>query len=282
MQFKWKTFLAVAIFFGMFGCAEQKKDLPNENISKSKSLIVFYSQNGTTKSVALEFQKNTGATLWELQMEKAYPSTYDSTIVAVKTEREKKLWPNLLNANVNVANFDTLYVGYPIMFGTFAPPIYTFLDSNDLSGKVVIPFCTYGSGGMQAAARELQALEPNARVGESFGISHKRAEKGKFPAEVNAFLDRILGKTVPDTLAYSDARPLDAADSTVFTLATKDYAYLHLEPKQVSSRIAEGTSYIFFCQMTGPDKKMSRAKVHVFCPKAENGGEPEMIRVDRE
>lgn len=282
MQFKGKAFLAAAIFFGMFGCTEQKKDLPNENASHSKSMIVFYSQNGTTKSVALEFQKNTGATIWELQMEKAYPSTYDSTISAVKAEREEKRWPKLLNANVDMANVDTLYVGYPIMFGTFAPPIYTFLDSNDLSGKVVIPFCTYGSGGMQAAARELQALEPNARVGEPFGISHKRAEQGKSPEEVTFFLKRIFGKTAPDTVAYSEARPLNVADSTVFALATKDYAYLHLEPVQVSSRIALETSYIFFCQMTGPDKKKSRVKVHVLCPKSEDGGEPEMLRVDRE
>ena len=93
---------------------------------------------------------------FELQLVKPFPSTYDSTIAEVRAERESKQWPALVNAKLDVAKYDTVFLGYPIMFGTFTPPIYTFLEANDLSGKVVVPFCTYGSGGRKASSEELK------------------------------------------------------------------------------------------------------------------------------
>ena len=111
----------------------------------SKSVVVYYSQNGATKKLAEIFAKAKNADAVELKLVTAYPSTYDSTVAAVKSQRESKQWPALENAKVELAKYDTVYLGYPIMFGTFAPPIYTFLDSNDLGGKVVVPFCTYVS-----------------------------------------------------------------------------------------------------------------------------------------
>ena len=115
--------------------------------STPKSLVVFYSQNGATKKVAEIFQKSRNADVFEIALATPYPSTYDSTIAAVGAQRESKQWPALLNAKADIAKYDTIFLGYPIMFGSFAPPIFSFLDSNDLSGKVVVPFCTYGSGG---------------------------------------------------------------------------------------------------------------------------------------
>ena len=108
----------------------------------SKSLVVYYSQTGATKKLAEIFQKAKNADVFEITMVTPYPSTYDSTIAAVGAQRESKQWPALVNAKADIAKYDTVYLGYPIMFGSFAPPVYTFLDSNDLSGKVVVPFCT--------------------------------------------------------------------------------------------------------------------------------------------
>ena len=166
----------------------------------SKSVVVYYSQNGATKKLAEIFVKVKNADAVELKLVTAYPSTYDSTIAAVKAQRESKQWPALENARPEIAKYDTVYLGYPIMFGTFAPPIYTFLDSNDLGGKVVVPFCTYGSGGRKVSAEELNTLEPNANVTLAYGISNKRiaAENGAEVAtkEVeNFFADLATGKT---------------------------------------------------------------------------------------
>ena len=254
--------------------------------STPKSLVVFYSQNGATKKVAEIFQKSRNADLFEIALATPYPSTYDSTIAAVGAQRESKQWPALANAKVDLAKYDTVFLGYPIMFGSFAPPIYSFLDSNDLSGKVVVPFCTYGSGGRKASAAELKTLEPNANVTLAYGISNKRvtAENGADVAakEIEAFFaDLETGKTDEMLMGgYSEQRPLTAEDSAVFAAATKDYAYLGLKPLSVSTQVVAGTNFLFTCEMNTFGGPAVQTNVKVFRP-LPGRGEPELIVVEK-
>ena len=252
----------------------------------SKSVVVYYSQNGATKKVAEIFTKAKNADAVELKLVTAYPSTYDSTIAAVKAQRDTKQWPALENAKVDLAKYDTVYLGYPIMFGSFAPPIYTFLDSNDLSGKVVVPFCTYGSGGRKASAEELKTLEPNANVTLAYGISNKRvtAENGAEVAagEVEAFFGNLeTGKTEEMLMGgFSEQRPLNAEDSAVFVAATKDYAYLGLKPLSVSTQVVAGMNYLFVCEMKAFGGPAIQTNVKIFKPLPDRG-EPELIVVEK-
>jgi flavodoxin len=252
----------------------------------SKSVVVYFSQNGATKKLAEIFQKAKSADAVELKLVTAYPSTYDSTIAAVKAQRDAKQWPVLESAKVELDKYDTVYLGYPIMFGSFAPPIYTFLDSNDLSGKVVVPFCTYGSGGRKASAAELKTLEPNANVTLAYGISNKRmtAENG---AEVAAkevegfFADLETGKTDEMLMGgFSEQRPLAAEDSAVFAEATKDYAYLGLKPLSVSTQIVAGTNYLFVCEMNAFGGPAVQTNVKIFKPLPDRGA-AELIVVEK-
>lgn len=254
----------------LLGCSDE---------AKTRSVIVYFSQTGTTKIVASEIRKNTGADMAELLLKNPYPSTYDSTIQRVKREREAKRWPKLLQAKMNLAKYDTVFLGYPIMFGTFAPPIYTFLDSNDLNGKVVVPFCTYGSGGLKNSAKELKSLVPGMKLVRPYGIAHKRISKA--PEEVRRFLQTLSAKEDEEMVgAYSETRLLTSEDSTVFAEATADYAYLHLVPKSVKSQVVAGTNYVFLCEMKGPDGILAEARVLIFEPLPGHGAS-EMIRVDR-
>jgi flavodoxin len=265
---------------------EVKKEVPDATPAPSKSVVVYYSQNGATKKLAEIFQKAKDASAVELKLVTPYPSTYDSTIVAVKAQREGKQWPALENAKVELAKYDTVYLGYPIMFGTFAPPIYTFLDSNDLSGKVVVPFCTYGSGGRKASAAELKTLEPGANVTLAYGISNKRmnAENGAEVAasEVEAFFGNLeTGKTDEMLMGgFSEQRPLVAEDSAVFAEATKDYAYLGLRPLSVSTQIVAGTNYLFVCEMKAFGGPATQTNVKIFKP-LPGRGVAEMIVVEQ-
>lgn len=254
--------------------------------ASSKSLVVYYSQNGATKKLAEIFQKAKNADVFEIATATPYPSTYDSTIAAVGAQRESKQWPALVNAKANLAKYDTVYLGYPIMFGSFAPPVYTFLDSNDLSGKVVVPFCTYGSGGRKASAAELKTLEPNANVTLAYGISNKRitAENGAEVAtkEVEGFFaDLAAGKTDEMLMGgFTDQRALTAEDSAVFAAATKDYAYLKLVPLSVATQVVAGTNYLFVCTTSGFNRPPTETLVKIFKP-LPGRGEPELIVMEK-
>ena len=297
MMFRnFKLTLAAVSAFGLsamlMACNEQEsKPSPKTEAAEvaapaPKSVVVYYSQNGATKKLAEIFAKAKNADAVELKLVTAYPSTYDSTVAAVMAQRESKQWPALENAKPELAKYDTVYLGYPIMFGTFAPPIYTFLDSNDLGGKVVVPFCTYGSGGRKASAAELKTLEPNANVTLAYGISNKRitAENGAEVAtkEVeNFFADLAAGKTDEMLVGgYSEQRPLAAEDSAVFAEATKDYAYLGLKPLSVATQVVAGTNYLFVCEMKAFGGPATQTNVKIFKPLPGQGA-AELIVVEK-
>ncbi|WP_298767870.1 flavodoxin [uncultured Fibrobacter sp.] len=281
-----KKYFGIALAFllaFLVGCKEESAQVPQQ---VTKSLVVFYSQTGSTKKVADVFQKARNADIFEIKTATPYPSTYDSTVAAVRVQRESKQWPALLNAKVNLAKYDTIYLGYPIMFGSFAPPIYTFLDSNDLSGKVVVPFCTYGSGGRKASAAELKTLEPGANVTLAYGISNKRisAENGVEVAakEIEAFFaDLAVGKTDEMLMGgFSEQRPLTAEDSAVFVAATKDYAYLNLKPLSVATQVVAGMNFLFVCEMKAFGGPASQTNVKIFRPLPDRGA-PELLAVEK-
>lgn len=252
----------------------------------TKSVVVYFSQMGATKKLAQIFKEARNADEVELKLVKSFPSTYDSTIAEVRAERESKQWPALVNAKVELAKYDTVFLGYPIMFGTFTTPIYTFLEANDLSGKVVVPFCTYGSGGRKASAVELKTLEPNANVTLAYGISNKRinAEGGieKAKEEVAAFFGNLeTGKTEEMLCGgFSEQRPLTKEDSAVFAAATKDYAYLGLKPLSVSTQVVAGMNYLFVCEMKAFGGPATQTNVKIFKP-LPGRGEPELIVVEK-
>ncbi len=253
---------------------------------QSKSVVVYFSQTGATKKLAQVFKDARNADEFELQLVKPLPSTYDSTIAEVRAERESKQWPALVNAKLDVDKYDTVFLGYPIMFGTFTTPIYTFLEANDLSGKVVVPFCTYGSGGRKASANELKMLEPDANVTLAYGISNKRinAEGGveTAKAEVAAFFANLeTGKTEEMLMGgFSEQRPLTAEDSAVFAAATKDYAYLGLKPLSVSTQVVAGMNYLFVCEMKAFGGPAEQANVKIF-KSLPGRGEAQLIGVEK-
>ena len=168
----------------------------------------------------------------------------------------------------------------------FTPPIYTFLEANDLSGKVVVPFCTYGSGGRKASSEELKTLEPNANVTLAYGISNKRinAEGGveTAKAEVAAFFaDLETGKTEEMLMGgFSKQRPLTAEDSAAFAEGTKDYAYLGLKPLSVSTQVVAGMNYLFVCEMKAFGGPAVQTNVKIFKP-LPGRGETQLISVEK-
>ena len=279
----------IALAALLSACESDKKEVPQANTEKQssvQSVIVYFSQNGSTKKLAGIFKQALNADEIELQLAKPFPSTYDSTIAEVKAERESKQWPALVKAKYDLDKYDTVFLGYPIMFGTFTTPIYTFLDSNDLSGKVIVPFCTYGSGGRKASAAELKTLEPNANITLAMGISNKRinSEKGDSiaKAEVATFLGNLAEGKTDEMLAggYSDQRPLTEEDSAVFIAATKDYAYLGLKPLSVSTQVVAGTNFLFTCEMNAFGGPAVQTNVKIFRP-LPGQGDPELIVVEK-
>jgi len=129
-----------------------------------KFLIVYYSHSSNTCKLAKLIAEETGGTICELVPEKAYPDDYNTIVEQAKQEIQAGFRPELKTKVNDLASYATVFVGTPNWCSTIAPPVATFLESYNLSGKNVAPFCTHGGGGSGYIEVTIKKLCPNAAV----------------------------------------------------------------------------------------------------------------------
>lgn len=119
-----------------------------------KTLVVYYSASGNTENVSNVIAKTLGADLFELEPVEPYSNddlnwTNDDSRVTREHENENERDVELVSATVdNWSEYDTVFIGYPILWGIAAWPVDEFIETNDFTGKTVIPFATSASSGM--------------------------------------------------------------------------------------------------------------------------------------
>lgn len=146
----------------------------------SKSLVVYFSVYGTAKSVAEEIARQTGADLMEIEPVVPYDSNrdhYNALAKLAKQEHDTNARPAIKN-EIPVADYDTIFVGYPMWWYTFPMILYTFFDKYDFSGKTIIPFNTHMGSGDGGTYRTIRQLEPNATVLPGLPVEMSQAERG--------------------------------------------------------------------------------------------------------
>jgi len=122
--------------------------------SGGKTLVVYYSASGNTRRVAGYIADTLGADQFELVPAQPYTSDdlrWTNPDSRVSREHDDESLRNVeLSANAvdNWADYDTIFIGYPIWWGIAAWPVNEFIQNNDFTGKTVIPFCTSSSSGL--------------------------------------------------------------------------------------------------------------------------------------
>jgi len=129
-----------------------------------KILVAYYSHSANTKKIAEEIHMKTGGTLCEIQPEISYPTDYDTVVEQAKKEINMGFRPRLKTKVENMESYDMIFIGSPNWWSTVAPPIATFLEENDLSGKIVAPFCTHGGGGEGKVKKDIAKLCPQSTI----------------------------------------------------------------------------------------------------------------------
>lgn len=132
----------------------------------SKTLVAYFSAGGTTKRAAQRLAKAADADLFEIRpavpytsadldwMDKRSRSTLEMKAPAARPEIAEKL--------PNMADYDTVFLGYPIWWYVAPRIMESFVGSYDFSGKTLIPFATSGGSGIDKTADTLQKLTPGA------------------------------------------------------------------------------------------------------------------------
>lgn len=129
-----------------------------------KTLVVYYSASGRTKTVAETIAETAGADLFEIVPDEPYTSedldwTNDDSRVSREHDNESLRDVELVKVTPdNWDSYDTILIGYPIWWGNAAWPVDNFVKGNDFSGKTVIPFCTSSSSGLGQSGTLLEQM----------------------------------------------------------------------------------------------------------------------------
>lgn len=126
-----------------------------------KSIVVYFSCTDNTKKIAEYIAESTSADIYRIEPAVPYTSEdLDYGNADSRTSKEQNdtaARPEIAGALPNLNEYENVYIGYPIWWGQAPKIMYTFVESCNLSGKTVIPFCTSGSSGIGTSAVNLQA-----------------------------------------------------------------------------------------------------------------------------
>lgn len=246
-----------------------------------KKLVLYYSQTGTTKAVAEELQKQVQADVECIEATVPYSGDFQETIQRSSQERENGESPALKPLKSKIADYDIIFLGYPIWFGTYAMPIASLVKECDFAGKTIVPFCTFGSGGLNTSTDALKKALPLAKIQKGYGVRTARV------AAVSRELDRFLKEngykegSVPKLPDYSPQQPVTEAERTVFDEACSSYQFPLGKPLTVGKRITDnGTDYKYTVKSRGFDGSETTSVIYVTVGN-QQGCKPEFTEVER-
>lgn len=143
--------------------SEDKKEA-----SGKKSAVIYFSCTNNTKRLAEKIAAATDSDIFEIVPKQPYTDEdidYNSDCRANREQNDDLARPEILTVFENLDEYDTVYLGYPIWWGTMPKIINTFLETYDLSGKTVMPFCTSGSSGISTSVKAIKAYLPDVKEG---------------------------------------------------------------------------------------------------------------------
>lgn len=145
--------------------------------TEKKGLIAYFSQSGenyvdgkiislavgNTEMIARKIEELTGFDLFKIEPLQPYPADYKETARIAKTEHSEEMYPEMKTTAPDLSGYDVVYLGYPNWWSCFPMVVGRFLQSVDMSGKTIVPFCTHEGSGM-CGLPEIAELCPGAVI----------------------------------------------------------------------------------------------------------------------
>ena len=148
----------------------------------AKTLVAYFSATGRTAKAAELLADALGADIHEIQPKVPYTKA-DLNWLNKKSRssvemNNKTFRPEIAESNVQIAEYDVIFLGFPIWWYVAPTIINTFLESYDLAGKTIIPFATSGGSGMGKTNEKLAPSCPGAtlKAGKVFSMNATRQE----------------------------------------------------------------------------------------------------------
>lgn len=211
----------------------------NVDATTSASIVVEDGElRGTTERLARLISEATGGDLHLIETAEDYPTDFQDVVDQNHKELAAGARP-ALTSEVDFENYDVIFIGYPVWASNAPTPVLSFLESGDLSGKRVIPFCThdgYGAGSSYSAigrssegatveaglALEAPAADAQPAVErwlEGLGFSEQTTE----PSEGETALRITIGDMELDGVLYDSDMARQLIDQLPQTVSMSNY-----------------------------------------------------------
>lgn len=284
---KWQVIVAVLLLLLMFAfwylfMGSKISDVSSEVISGengTRSLVVYFSRAGElsdtadatasatpnsnqtmdgsdTEAAAKMIQQLTGADLYQIRTERSYRNAFWGTVATAWIEEKLDMRPDLAAQPENLDNYDVIYVGYPIWWFNAPMAIGSFLESYDLTGKTVVPFCTSTDNGIDVSMDYIRDVSGNAEVLEGYRVHNSSLE------DVSAWLERI--------------GMLEETESS-YDMEEYEPEITDISPKESSfGYVTEGTEEYRGFVIDNVFHSANEGDIHynVYIPESYNGSEP--------
>jgi len=154
--------------------------------ANAKSIVCYFSATGNTKSLAQTTAKTLNADIFEIEPEVPYSSAdlnwNDNKSRTTKEQNDKTCRP-AIKTKIDISEYDTVILAFPIWWYTAPRIMFTFVEQNDLSGKKVVAICTSGGSGVSGAEKDLKSFASKTAIwksGARFSASTSESELKKF------------------------------------------------------------------------------------------------------
>ena len=159
----------------------QNNETSNNQNNMSKSIVIFFShagdnyavgniEVGNTKIVADYISEITGADQFEIVTHKYDGMAYNPLIQLAKEEANNEELPPYEGAAPDLSQYDTVFIGGPVWWGTYLQVMFTLFRDINLDGKTVIPFTTHEGSGLASCVSDVKKAFPKAKVTGEFSI----------------------------------------------------------------------------------------------------------------
>ena len=161
----------------------------NNETDELSTLVVYFSNSGNTEILANFIHNYVGGDIVALEPTVAYPEEYNDLLDVSQEEQQSDARPEFNDLNIDIEDYDTIFIGYPNWWGDMPMIIYTFFDTYDLSGKTIAPFNTSGGSGLSRTVGTIRELEPDATVTEGFTVLSDNVDNAM--SDVEEWIDSL-------------------------------------------------------------------------------------------
>ena len=169
---------------------------PEESVAgESKILVAYFSWSGNGQQMARWIAEETGGELFRIVPEESYGEDYGACADRAKNELDNEIRP-ALSSHIDeavMAQYDTIYLGFPIWWSDLPMPVWTFLEEYDLSGKTIIPFYSHeGTSSGGNSLNRVRELAEGATVLTDEAFSVRGSSVPDSEAEVKEWASKEL------------------------------------------------------------------------------------------